>query len=34
MFYLLRADQDAKCKVVITGKEVNLSDGVGMHVPC
>ena len=24
IFYFLRADQDAECKVVITGKEVNL----------
>ena len=34
MFYLLRADQDAECKVAIIDKEVNLSDGIGMHVPC
>ena len=35
IFYFLRADQDAECKVVIiTGKEVNLSDGDGMQVPC
>ena len=30
IFYFLRADQDAECKVVITGKEVNLGDGDGM----
>ena len=34
IFYFLRADQDAKCKVVITGKEVNFGDGDGMQVPC
>ena len=34
IFYFLRADQDAECKVVITGKEVNLGDGDGMQVPC
>ena len=33
-FYLIRADQNADCKVVITGKEVNFSDGDGMQVPC
>ena len=33
-FYLIRADQNADCKAVITGKEVNLSDGDGMQVPC
>ena len=26
MIYFLRADQDAECKVVITGKEVNFGD--------
>ena len=34
IFYFLRADQDAECKVVITGKDVNLGDGDGMQVPC
>ena len=33
IFYFLRADQDAECKVVITDKEVNLGDGDGMQVP-
>ena len=32
IFYFLRADQDAECKVVITGKEVNLGEGDGMQV--
>ena len=32
-FNFLRADQDAECKVVITGEEVNLGDGDGMQVP-
>ena len=30
IFCFLRADQDAGCKVVIAGKEVNLGDGGGM----
>ena len=34
IFYFLRADQDAECKFVITGKEVNLGDGDGMQVLC
>ena len=34
IFYFLRADQDAECKVVTTGKEVSLDDGDGMQVPC
>ena len=34
ILYFLRADQDAKCKVVITGKEVSLGDGDRMQVPC
>ena len=33
IFYFLRADIHAKCKVIITGKEVNLG-GEGMQVPC
>ena len=31
--YFLRADRYAECKVIITGKEVNLGDGEGMQVP-
>ena len=34
MFYFLRADQDTECKVVITGKEVNLGDGDGIQFSC
>ena len=34
IFYFLRADQNAECKVVITVKDVNLGDGDGMQVPC
>ena len=34
MFYFLRADRYAECKVIITNKEVNLSDGEGMQVLC
>ena len=30
IFYFIRADQNVEYKVVITGKEVNLSDGDGM----
>ena len=34
IFYFLRADRYAECKIIITGKEVNLGDGEGMQVPC
>ena len=34
IFYFFRADRYAECKVIITGKEVNLGDGEGMQVPC
>ena len=34
IFYFLRADRYAECKVIITGKEVNLGDGEAMQVPC
>ena len=34
MFYFLRADRYAVCKVIITGKEVNLGDGKRMQVSC
>ena len=34
IFYFLRANRYAECKVTITGKEVNLCDGEGMQVPC
>ena len=34
IFYFLRADRYAECKVIITGKEVNLGDREGMQVPC
>ena len=34
IFYFLRADKYAECKVIITGKELNLGDGKGMQVPC
>ena len=33
IFYFLRADQDAECRFVITGIEVNLNDGDGIQVP-
>ena len=33
IFYFLRADQDAECKVVIIGKEVNLGGADKMQVP-
>ena len=34
IFHFLRADKYAEYKVIITGKEVNLSDGEGMQVSC
>ena len=34
IFYFPRAEQDAECKVVIIGKEVNLGDEDRMQVPC
>ena len=34
IFDFLTADQDAECKVVMTGKEVNLGDGDRMQVRC
>ena len=34
IFYFLRADRYAVCKVIITGEEVNLGYGEGMQVPC
>ena len=34
IFYFLRADRYAECKVIITGKEVNLGDAEAMQVPC
>ena len=34
IFYSLRADQDAECKLAIAGKVVILGDGDGMQVTC
>ena len=34
IFYFLRADQEAECKVVITDKKLNLGDGERMQVSC
>ena len=34
IFYFLRADKYAECRVIIPGKEVNLGAGEGMQVPC
>ena len=34
IFYFLRADELSSCKIVVTGKPVNLGDGEGMQVPC
>ena len=34
IFYFLRADRYAECKVIINGKAGNLGDGEGMQVPC
>ena len=33
IFYFLTADEFSSCKIVVTGKPVNLSDGKGMQVP-
>lgn len=32
--YFLRADELSSCKVITTGKPVNLGDGDGMQLPC
>ena len=34
IFYFLRADKLSSCKIVVTGKPVNLGDGEGKQVPC
>ena len=34
IFYFLRADRYAECKVIITGKEVNFGNGKGMQLTC
>ena len=34
IFYFLKADELSSCKIVVTGKPVNLGDGDGMQVPC
>ena len=34
IFHFLRADELSSCKIVITGKPVNLGDGEGMQAPC
>ena len=34
IFYFLRADEHSSCKMVVTGKPVNLGDREGMQVPC
>ena len=34
IFYFLRADEFSSCKIIVTGKPVNLGDGKGMEVPC
>ena len=34
IFCFRRADRYAECKVLITSKEVDLSDWEGMQVPC
>ena len=33
IFYFLRSDELSSCKIVITGKPVNLGDGEGIQVP-
>ena len=34
IFYFLCADEWSECKVIVTGKPVNRTDGDGMQVPC
>ena len=34
IFYFLRADELSSCKIVVTGKPVNLGDGEDKQVPC
>ena len=34
IFYFLGVDRYAECKIIITGKKVNLGDEEGMQVPC
>ena len=34
LFQFLRAEKYAECKVIITGKEVNLGDGERKQVSC
>ena len=34
VFYFLRADERSSCKIVVTGKQVNLGDCEGIQVPC
>ena len=34
IFYFLKADELSSCKIVVTGKPVNLGYGDGMQVPC
>ena len=34
IFYFFRVDELSSCKIVITGKPLNLGDDKGMQVPC
>ena len=34
IFYFLKNDSVNVCKITVTGKSVNLGDGLGMRVPC
>ena len=34
IFYFLRSNELNSCKIIITGKRVNLGDGDGLQVPC
>ena len=34
IFYFLKNDSVNVCKITITGKSLNLGDGLGMKVPC
>ena len=34
MFYFLKADKNHSCLISVTGRAVNVGDGLGMKVPC
>ena len=34
IYFFLRADQSASCRITVTGHPVNMGDNLGMKVPC